>query len=330
MSFTDMQTRRTVLAALSGALTIPAFAVRADDYPSGPVKILVSFPAGGSIDVVMRGMAAPLQARLGKPIVIENRAGAGGVVAEGAVVKADPDGLTLLADASALAANPTLFKSLPFDTIKDLQPVSLVFHTPLALVVNPELPAHSIKELIALLKEKPGQINFGHGGPGSAIHLAAELFQIMTGTTMTGIAYRGAPLALNDVIAGRVSLMFADAGSVSGQIKAGQVRALGVSSAERVPALPDVPTIAEAGVPGFEAVGWTLVCVPAATPKPIQARLSEALDAAAHTPEVQALMLQLGTLPVKSLPPAELTPWLASEIDRWGKLVEKAGVAKSL
>jgi tripartite-type tricarboxylate transporter receptor subunit TctC len=124
--------------------------------------------------------------------------------------------------------------------------------------------------------------------------------------------------------------MFADAGSVSGQIKAGQVRALGVSSTERVPALPEVPTIAEAGVPGFEAVGWTLVCVPAATPKPIQAKLGEALDAAAHTPEVQALMLQLGTLPVESPPPAELTPWLASEIDRWGKLVEKAGVAKSL
>ncbi len=325
-----MQTRRSVLAALSGALSLPAFAALADDYPSGPVKIVVSFPAGGSIDVVMRAMAAPLQAKLGKPVVIENRAGAGGVVAEGAVAKADPDGLTLLADASALAANPTLFKALPFDTLKDLQPVSLVFRTPLALVVNPELPVHSVKELIALLKQKPGQINFGHGGPGSAIHLAAELLQIMTGTTMTGIAYRGAPLALNDVIAGRVSLMFADAGSVSGQIKAGQVRALGVSSTERVPALPDVPTIAEAGVPGFEAVGWTLVCVPAATPKPIQARLNEALGAAAHTPEVQALMAQLGTLPVTSPSPAELTPWLASEIDRWGKLVEKAGVAKSL
>ena len=191
-----MQTRRSVLAALSGALTLQGFVARADDYPSGPVKILVSFPAGGSIDVVMRSMAAPLQARLGKPVVIENRAGAGGVVAEGAVVKADPDGLTLLADASALAANPTLFKSLPFDTLRDLQPVSLVFRTPLALVVNPEVPVHSVKELIALLKEKPGQINFGHGGPGSAIHLAAELLQIMTGTTMTGIAYRGAPLAL--------------------------------------------------------------------------------------------------------------------------------------
>src|SRR5579863_9795443 len=325
-----MPTRRIVLAALSGALNVRGFAARAGDYPSGPIKIIVSFPAGGSIDVVMRAMAAPLQARLGKPIVIENRAGAGGVVAEGAGAKADPDGLTLLADASALAANPTLFKSLPFDTLKDLQPVYLVFRTPLALVVNPEVPVHSVKELIALLKEKPGQLNFGHGGPGSAIHLAAELFQIMTGTTMTGIAYRGAPLALNDVIAGRVSLMFADAGSVSGQIKAGQVRALGVSSTGRVPALPDVPTIAEAGVPGFEAVGWTLVSVPAATPKPIVDRLSAELSAAAATPEVKELIVKLGTIPVQSPPPAELQKFLASEIDRWGNLIRQAGAANTL
>jgi tripartite-type tricarboxylate transporter receptor subunit TctC len=325
-----MPTRRFLLIALSGALAPFSLGAWASDYPSGPVKILVSFPAGGSIDVVMRAMAVKLQAQFGKPVVIENRAGAGGVLAEGAVAKADPDGLTLLADASALAANPTLFKSLPFDTLKDLTPVSLVFRTPLALVVNPDLPVNSVAELIALLKQKPGQINFAHGGPGSAIHLAAELFQIMTGTTMTGIAYRGAPLALNDVIAGRVALMFADAGSVSGQIKAGQVRALGVSSTERVPALPDVPTVAEAGVPGFEAVGWTLVCAPAATPEPIVETLNAALVAAAETPDVRALMIELGTLPVKSQSPAELKPWLASEVGRWGKLVERAGVAKSL
>jgi tripartite-type tricarboxylate transporter receptor subunit TctC len=325
-----MPTRRFLLIALSGALAPFSLDAWASDYPSGPVKIVVSFPAGGSIDVVMRAMAVKLQAQFGKPVVIENRAGAGGVLAEGAVAKADPDGLTLLADASALAANPTLFKALPFDTLKDLQPISLVFRTPLALVVNPDLPVNSVVELIALLKQKPGQINFAHGGPGSAIHLAAELFQIMTGTTMTGIAYRGAPLALNDVIAGRVALMFADAGSVSGQIKAGQVRALGVSSTERVPALPNVPTVAEAGVPGFEAVGWTLVCAPAATPVPIVETLNAALVAAAETPDVHALMIELGTLPVKSQSSAELRPWLASEVDRWGKLVERAGVAKSL
>jgi tripartite-type tricarboxylate transporter receptor subunit TctC len=323
-----MLTRRLmILGAAALPLTSP---VRAADYPSGPVTFIVSFPAGGSIDVVMRAIAGPLQQQLGKAIVIENRAGAGGVLATGDVVKATPDGRTLLAAASSLAANPTLMKSLPFDTLKDLQAVSLVFRTPLVLVVDPKLPVHSVKELIALLKQKPGQINFGHGGPGSAIHLAAELFQVMTGTQMIGVSYRGAPLALNDVMAGHVSLMFADAGSVTGQIAAGTVRPLGVSSQQRVPALPDVPTIDEAGVAGFDAVGWTLICAPAATPKPIVERLSEELTKAAETPEVHALMVKFGTIPVHSPPPAELEKFLAAEIDRWGDLIKRAGVANTL
>jgi tripartite-type tricarboxylate transporter receptor subunit TctC len=327
-----MLTRRSMLGApaLAGAFVPWGFRANADDYPSGPVTFIVSFPPGGSIDVVMRAIAPKLQERLGKPVVIENRAGAGGVIATGIVARAAPDGLTLLASASSIAANPKLFKTLPFDTLNDLQAVSLVFRTPLALVVNPNLPVGSVKELIALLKQKPGEINFGHGGPGSAIHLAAELFQAMTGTKMTGVSYRGAPLALNDVIAGHVALMFADAGTVVGQINAGKVRALGVSSTERVPALPNVPTIAEAGVPGFDAVGWTLVLAPSATPKPIIDRLSAELAAAAQTPEVRSLIVRLGTIPVQSPPPAELQQFLAAEIERWGKLIERAGVANTL
>jgi tripartite-type tricarboxylate transporter receptor subunit TctC len=198
------------------------------------------------------------------------------------------------------------------------------------LVVNPKLPVHSVAELIALLKSKPGQINYAHGGPGSAIHLAAELFQKMTDTRMTAVSYRGAPLGLNDVMGGHVALMFADAGSVTGQIKAGMVRPLGVSSTTRVPVLPDVPTIAEAGVPGFDAVGWTLVSVPAATPKPIVDRLSAELAAAAATPEVKALIVKLGTIPVQSPPPAQLQKFLASEIAHWGELIRQAGAANTL
>lgn len=327
-----MLTRRWMLTApvLAGTLAPLCFEARAADYPSGPVKFIVSFPPGGSLDTITRAVAQELQPRLGAAMVVEDRPGASGMLATGLVAKAAPDGLTLLSAASSLAANPTLFKTLPFDTLKDLQPVSLVFRTPLALVVNPDLPVKSVTELIALLKQKPGQINFGHGGPGSAIHLAGELFQTMTDTQMTGVAYRGAPLALTDVIAGRIALMFADAGSVMAQINAGQVRALGVSSTERVPALPDLVTIAEAGVPGFDAVGWTLICAPAATPKPIIDRLSSELAAAAETPEVNSLIIKLGTLPVKSPSPLELQAFLASEIDRWGKLIERAGVAKSL
>jgi tripartite-type tricarboxylate transporter receptor subunit TctC len=222
-----------------------------------------------------------------------------------------------------------LSKTLPYDTLKDLQAVALLFRTPLALVVNPSVPVKSVAELIALAKEKPGQINFAHSGAGAAIHLAAELFQAMAGIKMNGVAYRGAPPGLNDVMAGHVALMFADAGSVVAQINAGRVRALGVSSTIRVPALPNVPTIAEAGVPGFDAVGWTLICAPSATPRPIVDRLHEELKAVAATPDVNALLVRLGVIPVDSPPPGELQRFLASEIDRWGKLIEKAGLAKS-
>lgn len=325
-----MPTRRRTLTMLGAAGLRWDFAALAAEFPSGPITIVVSFPAGGSVDVVARAMAGKLQEQLGKAIVVENRAGASGVLATGAVAKAAPDGLTLLAAASSLAANPTLVKSLPFDTLRDLQALSLVFRTPLVLVVDPRLPIHSVQELVALLKDKPSQFNFGHGGPGSAIHLAGELFQVMTGTQMNGVSYRGAPLALNDVMAGHIALMFADAGSVMGQIAAGTVRPLGVSSTIRVPALPNVPTIAEAGVPGFDAVGWTLICAPSATPKPIIDRLSHEFGKAAEAPELQSLMVKLGTIPVRSPSPEELQNFLASEIDRWGDLIRRAGVANTL
>jgi tripartite-type tricarboxylate transporter receptor subunit TctC len=181
----EMPTRRHLLGILGGACVATNLPALAAEFPSGPITFVVSFPAGGSIDVVVRAMAGRLQEQFGKAIVVENRAGAGGVLAAGDVVKAAPDGQTLLAAASSLAANPTLVKALPYDTLQDLQAVALIFRTPLVLVVDPKLPVHTVTELVALLKAKPGQINFGHGGPGSAIHLAGELFQVMTGTDMT-------------------------------------------------------------------------------------------------------------------------------------------------
>jgi tripartite-type tricarboxylate transporter receptor subunit TctC len=318
-----------IAALIAGLLATPHDPPQAQGYPTGPITVVVSFPPGGSIDVVLRAMAPKLQERLGRPVVIENRAGGGGVVATAAVAKSAPDGHMLLASASSLASNPALFKALPFDTLKDFQSVALVFHTPLVLVVNPALAANSVGDLIALAKGRPGEISFAQSGPGSAVHLAAELFQTMTGTKMNGIAYRGAPPALNDVMAGHVALMFADSGSVMSLIAGGKVRALGVASTTRVPALPDVPTIAESGVAGFDAVGWTMVGVPAATPKPIIDRLHAARAAAAAAPDVQALIIRLGLIPAESPPPAALQKFLASEIDRWGGIIEKAGVAKS-
>jgi tripartite-type tricarboxylate transporter receptor subunit TctC len=326
-----MMVRRPVFsAAVFAALCLQtSFPSQAQTYPSGPVTVVVSFPPGGSIDAVLRAMAPKLQERMGRPIVVENRAGGGGVIATAAVAKSSPDGHMLLASASSLASNPALFKALPFDTLKDLQMVALLFRTPLVLVVNPGLPAKSVAELIALARQRPGEISFAQSGPGSAVHLAAELFQAMTGTRMNGVAYRGAPPALNDVMAGHVSLMFADAGSVVALIAAGKVRALGVTSTARVPALPDIPTIAETGVAGFDAEGWTMICVPSATPRPIVDRLQAELTAAAAMPDIRALMIRLGVIPVDSPPPAALQKFLASEIDRWGGIIEKAGVAKS-
>jgi tripartite-type tricarboxylate transporter receptor subunit TctC len=322
---------RVLLAAAVavGVIIQTGLAAQAQNYPAGPITFVVPFPPGGSIDVVLRAMAPKLQERLGKPVLIENRGGGGGVIATAAVAKSPPDGLTVLAAPSLIAANPTLFKTLPFDTLKDLQMVHFLFRTPLALVVNPDLPVKSVAELIALLKQKPGEISFGHAGPGSSLHLTAELFQAMTGTKMNGVAYRGAPPALNDVMAGHVALMFADTGTVMAQIAAGQVRALGVTSTTRVPAAADIPTIAEAGVPGFDAVAWTMLAVPAATPKPIVDRLYAELKATAAMPDIQALIVRLGTIPVDSPSPPELQKFLASEIARWSDIIERAGVAQS-
>jgi tripartite-type tricarboxylate transporter receptor subunit TctC len=316
-------------AVLAGLLVAAVPVARAQDFPTGPITFVVPFPPGGSIDAILRAMAPKLQERMGKPVLIENRAGGGGVIGTTYVAKSPPDGHTLFAAASLLAANPKLYKMLPFDTLKDLQMVSLLFHTPLALVVNPDVPAKSVAELIALLKAKPGEISFAHSGPGSSLHLAAELFQTMTGTRMNGVAYRGAPQGLNDVMAGHVSLMFADTGTVVAQIAAGKVRALGVTSTTRVPVAPDIPTIAEAGVAGFDAVGWTIMCVPSATPKPVVDRLHAEFKTVAATPDIHAMSIRLGTIPVESPPPAELQKFLATEIDRWGGIIERAGVAKS-
>ena len=256
-------------------------------------------------------MGSRLTERLGKPIVIENRSGGAGVIGAAAVAKAAPDGHTLLAAPSLFASNVRLFKSLPFDATKDFEPVSLLLRTPYVLVVNPTLPVHSVPDLVALAKQKPGELAYASTGPGSSLHLSAELFQNMTGTKMTGVQYRGAPPALADVIAGHVPLMFADTGTALAQIAEGKVRALGVSSLTRVPAAPNIPTLSEAGLPGFDSVGWLLMAAPAGTPKPIVDRLHAELKIAAQLPDIHKQMIDLGTIPVDSPPPSELKNFLA-------------------
>jgi tripartite-type tricarboxylate transporter receptor subunit TctC len=316
------------LVVLSGLLCagMPA---QAQDFPSRPVTLVVPFPPGGSIDVVLRAMAPKLQERLGQPIVVENRAGGGGVVGASYVAKAPPDGHIVYAAPSSFAANPKLARSLPYDTLKDFETVALLARTPLVLMVNPDVPAKTIPELVALLKQKPGEISFAHSGPGSSPHLTAELFQAMTGTRMNGVSYRGVVPGLRDVMAGHLSLMFGDAGSAMPQIEAGRVRALGVTSNTRLPAAPSIPTIAEAGVPGYQAESWLLMCVPAQTPKAAIERLHAEFKAVAAMPDIRAVIVKFGNIPVDSAPPAELHKFLASEIERWGGIIEKAGVAGS-
>jgi putative tricarboxylic transport membrane protein len=326
-----MITRRHLALALMLPVIFAglASAAFAEDFPARPITFVVPFPPGGGIDVILRAMGPRLTERLGKPIVIENRSGGAGVIGAAAVAKAAPDGHTLLAAPSLFASNVRLFKSLPFDATKDFEPVSLVLRTPYVLVVNPTLPVHSVPDLVALAKQKPGELAYASTGPGSSLHLSAELFQSMTGTKMTGVQYRGAPPALADVIAGHVPLMFADTGTALAQIAEGKVRALGVSSLTRVPAAPNIPTLSEAGLPGFASVGWLLMAAPAGTPKPIVDRLHAELKIAATLPDIHKQMIDLGTIPFDSPPPAELKNFLASEIARWGSIIDKAGVAGS-
>lgn len=325
-----MLSRRLMIGGLSGiAIRQVTGHAWANDLSTRPVTFVIPFSPGGGIDVVSRAMAPLLQKRLGTPILIENRVGAGGTIAATSVAKSAADGHTLFAAPSAFSIYNKVYKALPFDTLKDFQAVSLLMRSPYFLVVNPAVPANTVGELVELLKRKPGEYSYAHSGVGGGLQLAAEMFQTMSGTKMNGVSYRGAPPAFNDVVAGHIPLMFVDTGTALTQIAEGKVRALGVSSTVRIPATPEVPTISEAGIPGFDAVGWLLICAPAGTPSPIVDKLSYEIMTAASTPDVKDLIARLGNLPVHSPSPSELQRFLANEIQRWGDLVEKVGAARS-
>jgi tripartite-type tricarboxylate transporter receptor subunit TctC len=301
---------------------------RAQDYPVRPVTLIVPFAPGGSVDIVARTLGQKLAERLGQPVVVENRPGAGAGIAYAAVAKTVPDGYTLLIAPNSLAINASLYKKLPYDPAKDFAPVALVARIPLLLIVNPKLPVRSLAELIKFAKERPGELSYASSGQGSSLHLAAELFKRMTGLEMTHIPYKGGAPALSDVVAGHVSLMFVDPGPSVPQIKEGKVRVLGVSSQTRVPAVPDIPPIAETAVPGFEAVSWQLIVAPANTAKAIVNKLHAEVKDLVETPEIQQRLVTLGLIPVSSPPPDELQLFVQSEIMRWGEIIQQAGIAK--
>jgi tripartite-type tricarboxylate transporter receptor subunit TctC len=325
-----MLRRRQFLGLAAGTAVLPGISkiAHAQAYPTRQITLIAPWPAGGAIDAFCRAIAPGLTDRLGKPVVIENRPGAGSVIGTAAGARAEPDGYTLvMAGSGSLAISATLYKKLPYDPTKDFAPIALVGQIPFILVVNPSLPVQSVPDLVKYAKENPGKLSYGSGGPGSPHHLYAELLKSMTGIEMTHVPYKGSAPALTDVVAGHIPLMFSDTVPSLPLIRGGKVRALGVSSATRLPSAPEIPPLAEAGVPGFDAAGWGMIAAPANTSKEIVDRLHAELKFVVALPEVQQQIISLGMAPVSSPPPEKSQSFINSEMARWGKIVEKAGLA---
>lgn len=288
-----------------------------------PTRILVGAPAGGSTDTLARTLATELGRLLGKTVIVENRPGAGGNIAAEAVAKAAPDGNTLLMSFTSHAINASLYPSLPFDPIRDFTPLTCVATSPSVLVAHPSVPAKDVRELIALAKAKPGQLNFAIGAVGSSLHLAGDLFKMQSGAFIVNIPYRGTAPAIQDVIAGQVELMFAAIGNAQAQVKAGKLKALGVTSARRLPAFPDVPAIAEV-LPGYESSAWFGLFGPARMAPELAKRISDAARQAIAAPEVRRRLDAEGAVPVGNSP-EEFSKFVQGEIQRWARVVKFSG-----
>ncbi len=299
----------------------------AQDYPTRPVTIVVAQPPGGGTDIIARIIANQLSIQMGQPFVVENRAGAGTVVGTAFAASAPPDGYTLLTGLTAnMAVNPSLFAKLAYDPIRDFTPVGMLATFPFAVVVSNTFPAHSIKELIAMAKAKPGDINFASGGNGTGQHLSTELFELEAGIKMTHVPYRGATPAYADVMSGQTPVFFDNLASALGQIQGGSVRALAVTGKERSPLLPNVPTVTESGLPGYDYEVWFGLWAPKNTPKPIVDKLYAEIQKALDSPDVKKRITQDTGTPMK-MPLADIEPFVKSEIVKWADVVKRGGVA---
>jgi len=315
--------RRLFMLAML-ALTVPG-TLLAQTFPSKPVKILIGFPAGGPLDAHARLLADKLAAQLGQPVVIDYKAGAGGTVGAEAVARSEPDGYTLLmANTGTMVINPAIYSRLSYQTLKDFAPVARTAQQPLALLVNPAVPARSVAELVALAKAHPGQLNYGSAGNGGISHLVPEMFKRATGTFIVHIPYKGSAPAFTDLMAGQVQLMAESIPQAAQYVKAGKLRALAVTSGQRNPALPDVPTMIEAGVKGFDVVGFYGVLAPAGTPRPVLERLSAAFKAVLESPDLRSRMVQQGADPA-FLGHEDFGRFLATELPRWAQAVKDSG-----
>ena len=317
--------RITRRAAITGALLPFAARAQAPEWPNRPVRFIVPYPPGGPTDIMGRIVAQAVQGPLGQPFVVENRAGANGLIGSEQAARAAPDGSTFLVNASAHVIVPHLTPNMPIDVLADFAPVTNIAAVPLWLVVNPALPVRSVAEFIAYARANPGKIAYASSSQGGAPHLAGELFKLMTGTDLVHVPYRGSGPAGQDLIAGTVQAMFDSVPASAGAVRDGRLRALGVTTKSRIAPFPDLPTIAEAGVPGYEIATWYGIWAPARTPPAIIARLQQAVASAARTPETRARFDALGAEPVADSP-EDYARFVRTEYDRWGKLVRDARI----
>ncbi len=317
---------RQLFLVLGGLFLILIDQAQAQNFPNRPIRLISPFAAGGANDVLARALGAKLADRLGGTVVIENRPGAGAVIGLTALARSAPDGYTLVLSGSTLAVTGTLYKQPPFDAIKDFAPVALVVHYPFLLVASASSPFNSVPELIRYAKEHPGKLLYASPGVATSQHLFAELFKTMTGTDLGHVPYNGTAPAVVDIVAGRVALMFAAAAPSLPLIKEGNLKVLGVSSAQRLAEAPDVPPIADA-VPGFDVSNWSIILAPAGTPSDIVNKLHGELKAVVASPDVQAQLAKIGMIPIDSPTPEALRSFVETEVARWSKIVQQAGIA---
>ena len=297
----------------------------AQEYPSKSVRLIIPYPPGGGADILGRILAQKLSAAFGQQIIVDNRGGANGIIGTELAARAPADGYTLLFPSSPHTVNVSMVSNLAYDTVKDFAPVALAATTPYTLVVHPSMPVKSVKELIAFAKARPGKIDYASGGSGGSPHLAMELFKSLTGTDMVHVAYKGVGPALIEVLAGQVQVFFANAAPAVPYIKSGQLRALGTSGTKRSLVAPEIPTVAEAGVPGFEASAWFGVIAPAKTPAAIIARLNAEIVKSMRSPDTESRVQSIGAEVLTSTP-QEYAQVIAADIDRWGELVRRLGL----
>ena len=319
--------RMLVAAALAAGIAVAALAQpAAEKYPRQPIRMVVTFPPGGSSDAVVRMLLPRLNESLGQPVIVDNRPGAGGNIGTSVIAKAPPDGYTMgVVAAGALSANSSLYAQMPFDVQKDLRPVSMLASIPFVLVGNPAVPAKTLKDLIARAKAHPGELSVAHGGNGTAMHLSIALFSQMAGVKLVEVPYKGSGPAALDAIGGQVNLAMVDLPSALQQIRAGKLTAYAVTTPKRLSQLPEVPTMSEAGVPGYDSTGWFGVVAPAATPTGAVARMNAALTEALSDPVVQANIRNLGVEPTPGSP-EELASFISSETAKWAKVIKQSNI----